>query len=80
MNLFRTVLQPAALVTAALLSLAGPACAQHAGYRTLTIAGDTPATVALFYPTAAADRAVPMGPWLPVVAPGARPPRPSSRG
>jgi predicted dienelactone hydrolase len=71
MNLFRTVLQPAALVTAALLSLAGPACAQHAGYRTLTIAGDTPATVALFYPTAAADRAVPMGPWLPVVAPGA---------
>ena len=71
MNLFRTVLQPAALVTAALLSLAGPACAQHAGYRTLTIAGDTPATVALFYPTASVERAVPMGPWLPVVAPGA---------
>jgi len=28
-------------------------------------------TVALFYPTAVADRVVPMGPWLPVVAPGA---------
>jgi predicted dienelactone hydrolase len=59
------------LAAAALLSLAGPAHAQHAGYRTLTIAGETPATVALFYPTAVADRAVPMGPWLPVVAPGA---------
>lgn len=71
MNPFRSVLQPAALVTVALLSLAGPARAQHAGYRTLTIAGDTPTTVALFYPTAAADRVVPMGPWLPLVAPGA---------
>lgn len=71
MNLFRTVLQPAALVAAALLSLAGPAHAQHAGYRTLTIGGDAPATVALFYPTAVADRVVPMGPWLPIVAPGA---------
>jgi predicted dienelactone hydrolase len=71
MNLFRTVLQPAVLVAAALLPLAGPVHAQHAGYRTLTIAGDTPATVALFYPTAVPDRIVPMGPWLPVVAPGA---------
>jgi predicted dienelactone hydrolase len=71
MNLLRSALQPAALVTAALLSLTGPACAQHAGYRTITVAGDTPTTVALFYPTAVADRVVPMGPWLPVVAPGA---------
>ncbi|MBE0549777.1 MAG: hypothetical protein IH627_19390 [Rubrivivax sp.] len=71
MNLLRTVLLPAALVTAALLFLAGPARAQHAGYRTFTIAGDVPATVALFYPTAVADRFVPMGPWQPVVAPGA---------
>ena len=71
MNLFRTVLHPAALIAAALLSLAAAARAQHAGYRTLAIAGDAPATVALFYPTAVADRAVPMGPWLPVVAPGA---------
>ena len=46
MNLFRTVLQPAALITAALLSLAAPAQAQHAGYRTFTIAGDVPATYA----------------------------------
>lgn len=73
MNLFRTVLQPAALVIAALLSLAGPARAQHAGYRTFTIAADRPVAVALFYPTAVADRVVPMGPWLPVVAPGAPP-------
>ena len=71
MNPIRTVLQAAALATVALLSLAGPARAQHAGYRTLTIAGDTPATVALFYPTATPDRAGPMGPWLPVVAAGA---------
>ncbi len=71
MNLFRTVLQPAALIAAALLSLAGPAQAQHAGYRTFTIAGDVPATVALFYPTPVADRVVPMGPWQPAVAPGA---------
>lgn len=71
MNLFHTVLQPAVLVASALLALTGPAVAQNAGYRTLTVPGDTPMTVALFYPTAAADRAVPMGPWLPVVAPGA---------
>lgn len=73
MNLLRTVLLPAAIVTAALLSLAAPACAQHAGYRTFTIAGDVPATMALFYPTAVADRVLPMGPWQPVVAPGAPP-------
>ncbi len=71
MKLFRSVVQPVALVAVVLLSLAGPARAQHAGYRTLTIPGDAPTTVALFYPTAATDRAVPMGPWLPVVAPGA---------
>jgi len=73
MNLFRTVLQPVALITVALLSLVEPARAQHAGYRTFTVAGDAPATVALFYPTAVAERVVPMGPWLPVVAPGAPP-------
>lgn len=73
MNLFRTLLHPVVLVASALLLLAGPARAQHAGYRTFTIAGDTPATVALFYPTAVADRALPMGPWVPVVAPGAPP-------
>lgn len=73
MNLFRTILQPAAIVAAALLSLAGPVLAQHAGYRTLTVAGDPPATVALYYPTAMPDRVIPMGPWRPVVAPGAPP-------
>lgn len=72
MKLARTVLQTAAaLITALLLTLASPVHAQHAGYRTLTIAGDTPIAVALFYPTAVADRAIAMGPWLPVVAPGA---------
>lgn len=62
MNLFRTALQRTALVTAALLSLIGSAHAQHAGYRTFTIAGDTPTTVALFYPTTVDDRAIPIGP------------------
>lgn len=71
MNLFRTHLRPLVLIGVALLGLAGPARAQHAGYRTLTIAGDPPTTVALFYPTAVSDRVVPMGPWLPSVAPGA---------
>lgn len=71
MNLFRTLLQPAVLVASAFLAMAGPVNAQNAGYRTLTVPGDTPMTVGLFYPTAVADRAVPMGPWLPVVAPGA---------
>ena len=71
MNLFRTHLRPLVLIGAALMALAGPARAQHAGYRTLAIAGDPPTTVALFYPTAAPDRVVPMGPWLPAVAPGA---------
>lgn len=71
MNLIRTHLQPVVLIGAALLALVGPARAQHAGYRTLTIVGDAPTTVALFYPTAVPDRVVSMGPWLPVVAPGA---------
>ncbi|MCC6987775.1 MAG: hypothetical protein IT181_02175, partial [Acidobacteria bacterium] len=71
MNLFRTLLHPALLAAAVLLPLAGPVSAQHAGYRTLTLPGDTPTTVALFYPTAVAGRTIPMGPWLPVVAPGA---------
>lgn len=71
MRLFRTAVQTTALVTAAVLSHLGSAQAQHAGYRSFTIAGDAPTTVALFYPTPIADRAIPMGPWLPVVAPGA---------
>lgn len=61
----------AAVLLAGAMSWMGPVWAQNAGYRTLTVPGDTPMTVGLFYPTAAADRAVPMGPWLPIVAPGA---------
>ena len=71
MTLFRRFLNPAALAAVALLSLAGHAAAQHAGFRTLTVAGDTPITVALYYPTAAAARTLSMGPWQPVMAPGA---------
>lgn len=71
MNLIRTALQRAVLVASALLAAAGSVSAQNAGYRTFTVPGETPMTVALFYPTAVADRVVPMGPWLPVVAPGA---------
>lgn len=64
-TLFQTV------AAAALLGLAGQAGAQQAGYRTLTVPGAAPISVALFYPTAANARALPMGPWQPVVAPGA---------
>jgi predicted dienelactone hydrolase len=71
MNLFRTLHLPKRLAAVALLALAGHAGAQYAGYRTLTVAGDTPTTVALFYPTAVPARTLPMGPWQPVVAPGA---------
>lgn len=71
MNLIRTVACRVALAAAALLFLAGPASAQHAGYRTLTVAAERPMTVALFYPTAVPARTLPMGPWLPLVAPGA---------
>jgi predicted dienelactone hydrolase len=69
----RALVRRAALAAVALLSLAGPAAAQHAGLRTLTVAGEPPMTVALFYPTATAARALTMGPWQPVVAPGAPP-------
>ena len=65
MNLLRTVLQPAVLVASALLALVGPVRAQNAGYRTLTVPGHTPMTVALFYPTAVADRAVLWAPGCP---------------
>lgn len=68
----RTKLRTRVLAAAALLlSLAGHAAAQHAGYRTFTVAGEAPMTVALYYPTAVPARTVPMGPWQPVVAPGA---------
>ena len=71
MHRFLTIRHPRAQVILALLFLAGHAGAQHAGYRTLIVAGDTPMTVALFYPTAVAARSLLMGPWQPLVAPGA---------
>ena len=55
----------------ALLAWATPASAQHAGLRTLVVPGAQPVTVALFYPTPAVARTQPMGPWRPVVTPGA---------
>ena len=59
----------AALV--ALLAWAAPASAQYAGLRTLVVPGAEPVTVALYYPTPAVARTQPMGPWRPVVTPGA---------
>lgn len=71
MPLLHTIVRRFAVATAALLALAAPAQAQHAGLRTFAIAGDVPTTVALFYPTAVAGRVVTMGPWQSVVTPGA---------
>lgn len=73
MNRASTLVRGAALAAVALLSFAGAASAQHAGLRTLTVAGEPPMTVALLYPTATAARMLTMGPWQPVVAPGAPP-------
>lgn len=67
--MYTTLLRTLAATT--LLALAGHANSQSAGYRTLTVPGDTPIQVALFYPTTATARALPMGPWQPVVVPGA---------
>lgn len=55
----------------ALATFVGPASAQNAGLRTWVVPGSEPVTVALFYPTAIPAKAVPMGPWQPVVALGA---------
>jgi predicted dienelactone hydrolase len=71
LNLFRTNFHIRFLAVAALLVLTGQVSAQNAGLRSFTVAGDAPITVALFYPTSVPARAVPMGPWQPVVAPGA---------
>ncbi len=75
MNLLALIRRPATLAAALTLFATAQAGAQagvqHAGYRTMNLAGDTPATVALFYPTAVPARAIRMGPWQPVVAPNA---------
>ncbi|MDD0841058.1 hypothetical protein PSQ40_20945 [Curvibacter sp. HBC61] len=60
-----------ALGALALLAAVGSAQAFQAGFRTLTVAGPDAIPVALFYPTEAPARTVPMGPWSPQVAPGA---------
>jgi predicted dienelactone hydrolase len=56
--------------------------ATDAGFQTLAVPGtsaDKPITVALYYPTQATARAIPMGPFTPHVAPGG-PPDASVRG
>lgn len=71
MTSIRRLLCRARLTAAIVLSLASAAHAQNAGLRTLIVPDDIPITVALFYPTTAPARTIPMGPWQPVVAPGA---------
>jgi predicted dienelactone hydrolase len=60
-----------------LLVNAGPALALQAGWRQISVAGPAPGTpatiVALYYPTLASARAIPMGPFTPVVAMAAAP-------
>ncbi len=58
----------ALLMALSALAAPAPAWSQQAGLRTLIVPGAEHVTVALFYPTAATARAVPMGPWQPVVA------------
>ena len=67
----RTLLMRGVLAASTLLSLTGLASAQNAGFRTLTVTGEVPMTVALFYPTAVPARTIPMGPWQALLAPGA---------
>jgi hypothetical protein len=59
----RNILRRSALTALTLLSLAGTANAQNAGFRTTAVPGDMPMTVALFYATAAAALTISMDPW-----------------
>nr|WP_295941885.1 hypothetical protein [uncultured Acidovorax sp.] len=68
---WRTARAPLLAAFVALLAWATPASAQYAGLRTLVVPGAEPVTVALFYPTPVVARTQPMGPWRPVVTPGA---------
>ena len=68
---WRNARAPLLAAFVALLAWATPASAQNAGLRTLVVPGAEPVTVALFYPTPAVARIQPMGPWRPVVTPGA---------
>lgn len=64
-------------VLAALASLclgaavASDALAAQSGFQSMTVAGEDPIPVLLFYPTSAAARPIPMGPWTVEAAPGA---------
>lgn len=64
-------------VLAALASLclgaavASNALAAQSGFQSMTVAGEDPIPVLLFYPTSAAARPIPMGPWTVEAAPGA---------
>ncbi|WP_238544065.1 hypothetical protein [Acidovorax sp. KKS102] len=68
---WRTARAPLLTAFVALLAWATPASAQYAGLRTLVVPGVEPVTVALFYPTPVVARTLTMGPWRPVVTPGA---------
>ena len=68
---WRNARAPLLAAFVALLAWASPASAQYAGLRTLVVPGSEPVTVALYYPTPAVARTLPMGPWRPVVTPGA---------
>lgn len=68
---WRVARAPLLAASLALLAWAAPASAQYAGLRTLVVPGTDPVTVALYYPTPAVARTLPMGPWRPVVTPGA---------
>jgi predicted dienelactone hydrolase len=73
MTCFVANLRAAGRVVALLLSLSGAASAQavQPGWQPFTVAGGEPITVALFYPTSAPVRSIPMGPWTVQVAPRA---------
>jgi len=68
---WRNARAPLLAAFVAMLAWATPASAQYAGLRTLVVPGAEPVTVALFYPTPVVARTQPMGPWRPVVTPGA---------
>ncbi len=68
---WRVARAPLLAAVVAMLAWATPASAQYAGLRTLVVPGAEPVTVALYYPTPAVARTQPMGPWRPVVTPGA---------
>ena len=59
---WRVARAPLLAAFVAMLAWATPASAQYAGLRTLVVPGAEPVTVALYYPTPAVARTLPMGP------------------